>query len=294
MKGEEFMKKVIDGERDFSAIVMNDEDLTKDVEMYVAFNGTLQRQESIGSREVRDELMYHNTHHTPLILNYASLRGVSAPGLRMDRVQAFETQFHGSNLQNAVMNYANLSSAEFGSVDLQCAHIDFSCLNNVKMNYVDLRGARFIGSMIRKIEMRDSNCEEANFLNTIIDGDCMVSSNFRYAKFPGSYLNNLFMSRSDVTGADFGKSILGLKVGEGNRFASNLSEAMNLDQAIMVAQDLDLNPERMREWGRAWGEFMAEDPVIKEVTHGPKNESHGKDYYLIPKPLHGIGGYLRR
>lgn len=138
MQGEEFIKKVLEGQRDFYGIELE-------------YNFDLSGHELFG--KMQDFLKKQYLEKYPITINNCDLSGVKAAGLYLPYVK-----IEGSILWNSNFEYSVLSFADFHNADLTCAdfrhmeldHADFRNANLQQVNFEhanlyfsDFRGANF-------------------------------------------------------------------------------------------------------------------------------------------------------
>ena len=96
MKGKDFVKKILEGERDFSSIKLED-----------SFNLSGFK----GFEDLQRYLKKADLRHYPIILNYAELIYIKASGLYLPYVNGRKINLERANLPRANLREANLQEA---------------------------------------------------------------------------------------------------------------------------------------------------------------------------------------
>ena len=152
IKGDEFVKKILSGERDFSGI-----------ELEEGFD--------LCGREGFDELQRHlkasNLKEDPINIEGSKLRHLDADGLYFPFVRA-----NGVNLKHAALMGANLENAQLEKSDLRYAKLCVAKLNNAELKNADLRladlnlasliGASLIGTDFEAVDLEYTNMKNAD------------------------------------------------------------------------------------------------------------------------------------
>ncbi len=143
MKGEDFIRKILEGERDFYGIELE-------------YNFDLSGHELFG--KLQNFLRKQNLPKYPIMINNSDLSGVRASGLYLPYVK-----LEGSILWNAIFEYSILSFANFHNADFAYSdfkhtkldHADFQSVNldhvnfeHANLYFADLRGANFDSSQL--------------------------------------------------------------------------------------------------------------------------------------------------
>ena len=136
MKGKDFVKKILEGERDFSSIKLED-----------SFNLSGFK----GFEDLQRYLKKADLRHYPIILNYAELIYIKASGLYLPYVNGRKINLERANLPRANLREANLERANLyranlRGADLQEANLREANLREANLQEAILRGANFWGS----------------------------------------------------------------------------------------------------------------------------------------------------
>jgi len=167
LRGEEFITKLLNGERDFSNIRL---------EPYFNLSGS----DSFGILE--EYLKKAQFEGSPVILDDADLRGLDADGLHLPYLQANRASFKQATMMeanlrsarfcNADFRYARLPQAVLDGADLQHADFRQADLNLARLSGAILTGADFAGTNLLFTDLRAAsirgimNLEQARSVNT--------------------------------------------------------------------------------------------------------------------------------
>ena len=168
MKGEEFVRKILAGERDFSRIKLEE---GFDLAGYEGFS------------EMLEYLIKTDLQKSPLILDYSELKGIKAKELYLPFVRGEEAHFEEADLREAYFEGAYFKGAGFGRADLHGANFCGAYLREAYFCRADLHGSYFEGACFlganfcrADLEMADLRrvknledalyIERANFYNT--------------------------------------------------------------------------------------------------------------------------------
>src|SRR3989344_4183103 len=179
MKGKDFVKKILEGERDFSSIKLED-----------SFNLSGFK----GFEDLQRYLKKADLRHYPIILDYAKLISIQASGLYLpyvngvcinleeadlERAKLWEAKLVGANLSGAILMGANLEEAILQGANLVGANLDGADLRGANLRGADLRGADLRGAdlgqanlegvNLKRTNLRKANLEIARKLETIIN-----------------------------------------------------------------------------------------------------------------------------
>lgn len=171
VKGEEFIKKVLEGERDFSGIKLEK-------------RFDLSGHEGFG--ELQQYLKAQDFEKRPIILENARLRYVKARGLYLPFVKARNADITGAEFREA-----NLSHSDFGYGKFNYAHLENTELSNMNLEYAILKMAHFTNSnleysnlkdaLLVRTVFRDANLSYSDLRNTKIGWANFQNTNFEHA-----------------------------------------------------------------------------------------------------------------
>ena len=132
MKREEFIKKILQGERDFSKISITYCDLSG----YSKFN------------EFNEYLKKQNFRRNPIDISDSKLIGLSALNIHLPFVQAKGTDFAQANLKGANFVRANFYGANFTEASLYKADLEGALISIIGATRTDLRNVRNLDKTI--------------------------------------------------------------------------------------------------------------------------------------------------
>ena len=164
VKGKEFIKKILSGERDFSGIELEEGfDLCGD-------DGFSELQEYFKKSDLREN---------PINIEWSKLRRLDADGLYLPFVQA-----KGVNLKHAALMGANLENAQLEMSDLRYARLSRVKLTNADLRNADLRLADLnLASLIKAI-LSGADFEAADLEYTNMkSADLKGVKNLQWARF---------------------------------------------------------------------------------------------------------------
>lgn len=216
MKVEEFVEKIIDGERDFKGIKLPD---GTDLRPYVErINAYLQHCGIIG-----------------LDLENASLVGLIAPGidLRYDS-SFFNTDLTQADLSRAHLPRANFVDATLTKIDLRNSniaggHFDSAVLTDALLGYATLVSTTFSSA-----DLTRARCNRADLFKANLYGARAYQACFTNVRLENVNLERAYMSEADLRGANLdGAYLEGTVFYEANlRNVRNLGKSRELGRAI--------------------------------------------------------------
>jgi len=167
MPGVEFIRKLLDGERDFSRIRLAP---------YFSLSGS----ESFPA--VQTYLNEADLENAPVLLDAADLSGLDADGLHLPFLRA-----RGANLKHATLMEANLESSDLRSADLRYAR-----LPQTDMRASDLRDAD-----MRQADLNLASLNNCTLTGANVAGATLLFTNMQAANITG--IVNLAQARSVET-----------------------------------------------------------------------------------------------
>ena len=164
VKGNEFIKKILSGERDFSGIELEEGfDLCGDD----SFD------------ELQEYLKKCDLEKTPVNIEGSKLRRLDADGIYLPFVRA-----KGANLKHAALMGANLENAQLEMSDLRYARLSRVKLNNANLKNADLRLADLNLASLVKTILAGANFEAADLEYTNMqNADLKGVKNLQWARF---------------------------------------------------------------------------------------------------------------
>ena len=159
MDGEEFVRKILGGERRFSDIALEE---GFDLSGHEAFS-TLQAY-----------LKGQDLRKNPLHIDGSDFKGVHAAGLYLPYVDGRGTNLEGANL--------------FGA-NLGAAYLEIACLRGANLREARLGGAYLVGTNFERADLQEAHLGEA-----ILDGADLMRAHLEGANLVGAHLDgaNLF------------------------------------------------------------------------------------------------------
>jgi uncharacterized protein YjbI with pentapeptide repeats len=192
MSGEEFIRKVLDGERDFNGVIIE-----KDKEEYPNL--------SIydGYQEMQDYLKRQNLKKNPLHLSHADLRGIRAKGIYLPYAKAEK-----ANLWGAYLPEANLMEADLKDIILCDANLENAILCGSNLSRADLNWAILYGADIKNAILWKASLDKAIACR---------------AEFSRADLSRASLYKTDLTETNLSEAILcGAEIVEANLNKTNL------------------------------------------------------------------------
>jgi uncharacterized protein YjbI with pentapeptide repeats len=205
LTAEDFMRKILEGERDFRKSHIPNPDLTADAELY----GKLQTY-------LRDR--YDELKKNPIYLCDSILVGLKASEIFLPYVIGIGANLENANLRNANLEYAdlrnvNLLNANLWYANLLNANLWYADLLNADLEYANLRNANLLNADLRNAILWCANLENANLENAIL----------WYVDLENANLENADLENADLWHANLEYADL--------RRVKNLDKAKNLEHA---------------------------------------------------------------
>jgi uncharacterized protein YjbI with pentapeptide repeats len=152
VKGKEFIKKILSGERDFSGIELEEEfDLCGDDAFY----------------ELQEYLRKSDLEKNPVNIEGSKLRRLDADGLYLPFVRAQGVNLKhaalmGANLENAQLEMSDLRYAKLSRVKLNSANLKNTDLRLADLNLASLTGASLTGADFEAADLEYTNMKSAD------------------------------------------------------------------------------------------------------------------------------------
>ena len=127
MSGEEFVRRVLGGERDFSGIELEE---GFDLSGYDGFG------------EMQDYLGWHDLFMNPVLINGSKFYRVKAQGLYLPYAKGRKAVLAGADLKRADLSEADLEGADLEGAVLEGAVLEGVDLEGADLRRADLRGVR--------------------------------------------------------------------------------------------------------------------------------------------------------
>ena len=136
MKGEEFMSRIMRGEREFDRIILKNFDFNSDEQMWNEFQRYLVGQE-------------FDQDKNRIKIDYAEFENVHASGIYVPFIQA-----HSATLRNVALTYTTIMNADFW----------YAKLTNVNFIGAEKKGARFNDATLKDVKGLDDIIERCGAL----------------------------------------------------------------------------------------------------------------------------------
>lgn len=180
MSGEEFVKKILDDERDLSSIKLKPE---FDLSGYEGF------------KELQDYLREQNLNENPIYIRDSEFMYIKAKGLFLPYVRGVRSKFEGANLSGAKLMRAEFCGANFKGADLSGtdfgesdfweayfteANLTRAIFNGAEFSNANLDSANLEGADLLMADFNDANLKRANLKNVM---NLEKTLNIEYAHF---------------------------------------------------------------------------------------------------------------
>ena len=157
MRGEDFIRKILEGERDFYGIELE-------------YNFDLSGHELFG--KMQDYLRKQYLAKYPIIINNSDLSGVKASGLYLPYVKLEGSILWNSNFEYSILNFAEFHNADLTYTDFRHTELDHADFRNAELQHVNFKHANLYFSDFRG----------ANFDSTQLLGADLVLADLRGAR----------------------------------------------------------------------------------------------------------------
>ncbi len=164
VKGEDFILKILEGEREFYGIELE-------------YNFDLSGHELF--EKMQDYLRKQYLEKYPIMINNSDLSGVKATGLYLPHVKLEGSILWNSNFEYAVLSFANFQNSDLSYTDFANAHLDHTNFQNANLQHVNLRHTN----------LYFSDCRNADFDFTHFLGTNLVLADLRGVKNLGKSYN---------------------------------------------------------------------------------------------------------
>jgi uncharacterized protein YjbI with pentapeptide repeats len=164
VKGEDFINKLLAGERDFYGIELEYSFDLSAHELFPKLNAYL-----------RNEYLSHN----PVVINNSDLSGIRGTGLYLPYLKAESCIVWNANFEHCTLNFTSFRSTDFTYTVFRHTDLDHSDLQNANLQY-----AHFDHSNLYFADLRNANLEFAR-----LEGTDLVLADLRGAKNLGKTQN---------------------------------------------------------------------------------------------------------
>lgn len=177
MTGKEFVRKVLDGEREFVGVRLEEGFNLSDNKELIRFCNNLKK------------LTPENRKKESICITNSEFRGLQAGGAYLPYLLGIEANLKGANFKGAIFHEANLYGANLTNTKFTQAEIINANLVEANFSSANLSGASIYGSDFRKANFHRTNVYGTNF-NSVNFRDIKNlehSVNLKYAKFLNTF-----------------------------------------------------------------------------------------------------------
>jgi len=243
MKGEEFIKKVLAGERDFSRIKLEEDfDLS-------GHEGFAELLEYLHLKYSPTMIILCGL--SPIILNDSELKGIKAERLYLPYVCGKRVNLQGADLEGAYLGEANLVGANLREAYLQGATLVEANLEGATLEGASLKEAHLDGASLKEADLNGANLEKADLEKADLKRASfkeasLEKADLKRANLQGANLKRAYLGEANLVGANLKKAYLK----RANLMAANLKEAKNLEVTLHI-EDAIFNKTRVTEREKA-------------------------------------------
>lgn len=247
MDAEELLKKYAAGERDFTAILLCEANLSRVNLSGANFSEAILSLTNMSGTNLSEANMrkaklnvarlsganLSKANLSGAILNVANLirADLSAAELseatliraELIRADMSEANFNGANLSEADLREATLRDANLEQADLSGSHLRGSTLTSANLERANLHRADLSRADLRAVNLSNAELRQANLSQANLSGADLRGANLRWADLSGANLTGADLDEARLSGA--------------NLYGANLSNA-NLLNATLVHADL--------------------------------------------------------
>lgn len=200
MKWDKFIKKVLEGKRDFRNVFLEQ---GFDLNGYKAFE------------ELQAYLKSQDFEKNPLNLEKACIMRVKAEGLYLQYLKGLEINLEGTILRNAYLKSIDLKNAYLDGVDFGNSYLEgasfwnanlckakFSNANLLNVNFEKafLKGAYFGNALLENAKLNGANVRNANFENANLKNADFSNARLWFVNLDNANLENANFECSDIAG----------------------------------------------------------------------------------------------
>ncbi|MBI2004036.1 pentapeptide repeat-containing protein [Candidatus Pacearchaeota archaeon] len=150
VSGEEFIVKLLGGERDFSKIFLEER-------FDLSGHGSFQ--------ELKTYLKTQDLQKTPVDISNSQFRYLRARELYLPFTVGRNVNLRGANFESAKFDGANFESANLGNVNFKGANLKDACFVNADLWIANFRSANLEGANFEGAYLKGSYFGGANFKN---------------------------------------------------------------------------------------------------------------------------------
>lgn len=247
MDAEELLKKYAAGERDFTAILLCEANLSRVNLAGANFSEAILSLTNLSGTNLSDANMRKaklnvarlsganltRANLTGAILNVANLIRADLNGTELSEATLIRAELiradmsganlSGANLSEADLREATLREANLEQADLSGANLRGCTLTSANLERANLHRADLSRADLRGVNLSGAELRQANLSQAILSGADLRGANLRWADLSGANLNEADLDEARLSGA--------------NLYGANLSHA-NLLNATLVHADL--------------------------------------------------------
>ena len=183
MKGDEFVKKILNGERDFSYIKLEE---GFDFNKYKGF------------KYMQQYLKNKYLQGYPIIINFSDFSGIKAQELHLPYLKGEKASFRRAKLDYADFSYSSLKCANFEKASLIGAWF-----LNANLEGVNFERAYLIGALLHRANLRKAKLMLTNLGKASICEADLKEADLEYASLLEAIINLSNFEGSNLKGADF-------------------------------------------------------------------------------------------
>jgi uncharacterized protein YjbI with pentapeptide repeats len=217
MKGEEFVTKILSGERDFRNIRLEEGfDLTgharyREVYKYLMKEAAMEPCSDMPGYVSRSSNLPLCLKESPIDISNSELRYFKAGGLYLSWTKGINTDLSYSNLSGIYLDeakihvrFTELEDSDFRNANFYKANIDHTNLN----------GINFSGANLESAKMPSAFCEtifdNANLRNIIFNMSKLEKTSLKGADVRGAEFVGTLFDRADIRGIKYLRRSIGL------------------------------------------------------------------------------------
>lgn len=221
MTGEEFIRKILEGERRFLKINLED---GFDLSGHEAF------------LELQEYLKQQDLEENPIKIFESDFRRITATGLYLPSVKATDTNFEEANFRGADFYRADLCRVNLKHGDLSEADLRSACIMNADLYEANLEKANLVNTNLGNTNFGAANLQKANLSFALLKYTCFNGADLKRANLEYATLGEARFERADLRQAKFGNADLRKTDFDWAdlRGVEGLEETKNLETAIFT------------------------------------------------------------
>jgi len=240
MTADELVIRMINGERDFRRIALQDGRERQDLTIHPSYAKLDKYLHSLHPGKAPDFCGPQPPQET-FNFSRAQLDGLYAPGLFLPYIIAQGCSFRGAVLDGATLSHAHLRGAglegaslchaNLYQADLHAAFLDDAVLDEADLDRVEIHGANLLFASLRWASLRYACASTLEASGADFTGADLTGINLEYSVLEGANFSNADMSRAKMLGLNTaGADFRGIK---------NLDKAFIIDGGSLDGAKLD-------------------------------------------------------